>query len=150
MTPQEIPGLPQEVLYQLLEKDPFGWDAVTIQHPGGRMLLIYNPRKSAGRRVSDISHELAHVILGHNPSKMILSSDASFTLRTYDQKQEDEADWLGWTLLLPRQALVRSKRRGLSIEQIASNYKVTKDLVKFRMSITGVSSQSVRVQTIST
>lgn len=145
-TPREIPGLPEEVIHQLLIEDPFGWHAVSIVAPDGGVLLIYNPRKSPGRKVSDIAHELAHILLEHKPSTVIFSHDASFAMRTFDQKQEDEANWLAWSLLLPREALVRTTRQGMSIEQTAEFYKVTTQLVKYRLSVTGVSVQLARMR----
>src|SRR5713226_8901521 len=71
-TPRDIPGVPRAVLNQLLEKDPWGWSAVSQVSEDGP-LVIYNPRHSAGRQASDIIHELAHIILDHNPAKLIIS-----------------------------------------------------------------------------
>ncbi|UVT17815.1 MAG: ImmA/IrrE family metallo-endopeptidase [Nitrospira sp.] len=146
MTPDDIPDLPNEVLVQLGRKDPFGWHAVSLILPDGRALLIYNPRKSAGRRASDIAHELAHLIQEHKPSTVILSQDGSFAMRTFDQKQEDEANWLAWSLLLPREALVRTMRQGMSIETTANMYGVSTQLVNYRLSVTGVSVQLARMR----
>ncbi|MEQ1844513.1 MAG: ImmA/IrrE family metallo-endopeptidase [Nitrospira sp.] len=146
LTPNDIPGLPVEVLDQLGRKDPFGWHAVSMSLPDGQMLLIYNPKKSAGRKASDIAHELAHIVLEHKPSTVILSQDGSFAMRTYDQKQEDEANWLAWSLLLPREALIRAMRRGLSIEDTAGLYGVSPQLVNYRLGVTGVSVQLARMR----
>ncbi|HEY6329639.1 MAG TPA: hypothetical protein VI756_09880, partial [Blastocatellia bacterium] len=55
-TPRDVPGLPRDVIDQLLERDPWGWSAVSVQRDG-EATVIYNPRKSAGRRASDIMHE---------------------------------------------------------------------------------------------
>ena len=140
-TPRDIPGLPGEVLDQLFTHDPWGWSAVSITRPDGGTLLIYNPEKSPGRMSSDIGHELSHVIQDHKPSMVMLSHDGSMAMRTYDQKREEEADWLAWCLLLPREGLIDSKRKGLTTAQIAERYGVTERLVKFRLGITGVSLQ---------
>lgn len=140
-TPRDIPGLAPDVLDQLFVKDPWGWSAVSFTQPDGNSLIIYNPRKSAGRKSSDIGHELAHVIQEHKPGMIMLSHDGMLAMRTYDQKQEDEANWLAWCLLLPREALVKAKRDGLATEQISERYGVTDRLVTFRMSVTGVGLQ---------
>jgi IrrE N-terminal-like domain len=139
-TPRDVPNLPRDVLSQLLEKDPYGWSEVSLQ-VNGRGLLIYNPRMSKGRQVSDITHGLAHEILHHEPAKIILSPDLEIAMRSFDAKQEDEANWLAWCLLLPREGLVEASTRKLSTEQIAEHYGVTKTLVEFRMRMTGVRSQ---------
>jgi len=139
-TPKDIPGLPNEVLNQLLKCDPSGWSAVSI-YQGDRGLVIYNPAHSKGRQASDIMHELAHLVLDHKPATVILSQDGTLVMRSYDQKQEDEANWLAWCLLLPRDALTRCARGAISIDAIAEQYGVSKTLVNFRLRVTGVQAQ---------
>lgn len=140
-TPTQIPGVTQEVLNQLLQIDPWGWSAAGVQ-VDGRGIVIYNPRHSRGRQVSDITHELAHFILDHQPAQIILSADLdNLSMRSFNQKQEDEANCLAWTLLLPREALVRAKRRHLTVDQIAEHYGVTKSLAIYRVNATGVEKQ---------
>jgi Zn-dependent peptidase ImmA (M78 family) len=139
-TPHQVPGIPKDTLEQLLERDPWGWSAVSLL-VDGRGLIIYNPRRSSGRKSSDISHELAHFIIGHEPSSMILSQDGSIAMRTFDRKQEDEANWLAWCLLIPREALIWCKRARLSVKEIAERYQVSESLVTFRLNISGVESQ---------
>ena len=146
LTPREIPGLSRQVLNQLESKDRFGWHAVSVIVPGGRTLLIYNPQKSAARKASDIVHELAHIIQDHKPSTVILSQDGSLAMRTFDQKQEDEANWFGWSLLLPREALMSAMRQRMSIENIAASYGVSTQLVNYRLKVTGVSVQMARMR----
>ena len=139
-TPVEVPGITRDVLDQLLNQDPWGWSAVSVHHDA-RAVVIYNPRKSSGRRASDIMHELAHLILNHEPATVVMSQDGSFVMRSYDQRQEDEANWLAWCILLPREALLRCRKLSLSVAEIAESYDVTETLVKFRLRMTGVESQ---------
>jgi Zn-dependent peptidase ImmA (M78 family) len=139
-TPNDIPGLPMDVVDQLLSSDPWGWSAVSV-FVEDSAVVIYNPRHSAGRQASDIMHELAHVILDHQPGTMILSQDGGMVMRSYNQKQEDEANWLAWCLLLPREALWQCKRLKLSIPAIAEQYGVTETLVNFRIRLTGIEAQ---------
>ena len=54
--------------------------------------VIYNGKNSKGRQSSDIVHELAHVILDHEPCQGILSMDGEIAMRSFDAKQEDEAN----------------------------------------------------------
>ena len=139
-TPRQIPGLPKDVIEQLLKEDPFGWSAVSLLVDGGG-LLIYNPRKSEGRRASDITHELAHFILDHKPTTIVVSHELEIGIRSFDAKQEDEANWLAWCILLPRDAVFDSLRRRMSVTAIATQHGVTEALVSFRMRITGVQYQ---------
>lgn len=140
LRPQDIQGLPEEIVVQLLERDPWGWSAATLEL-NGTITVIFNPRKSAGRQASDIVHELAHLILGHDPAKVVFSQDGQLATRTFDQKQEDEANWLAWALLLPREALMSAVRSRMVSAQIAATYGVTETLVNFRLKMTGVKAQ---------
>jgi Zn-dependent peptidase ImmA (M78 family) len=138
--PDQIEGMPAEICAQLLVQDRSGWSAATLELDG-KTTIIFNPRKSAGRRASDIVHELAHLILGHEPAKIVFSQDGQLATRTFDQKQEDEANWLAWALLLPRDALFAAKRSRMLTAQIATAYGVTETLVSFRLKMTGVDVQ---------
>jgi Zn-dependent peptidase ImmA (M78 family) len=140
-TPNQVPGITDDLLDQLLKIDPWGWSAAGLQvHDRG--IIIYNPRHSPGRQVSDITHELAHFILDHQPAQIILSADLDgVSMRSFNQKQEDEANCLAWALLLPREALMVAKRRRFTLEQIAEQYGVTKSLATYRLNATGVERQ---------
>lgn len=140
MTPTDVPGMTDMHLRQLLTTDPWGWSAVTIVR-GDKALVIFNPRHSDGRQASDITHELSHIILGHQPATMVMAPDGSFVMRSYDQKQEEEGNWLAWALLLPREALLLMKRRRATVAEIAAAYGVTETLVQYRLRITGIESQ---------
>lgn len=140
LTPSEVPGITTELLHQLLTVDPWGWSAVTIVQ-GDAALIIFNPRHSDGRQASDITHELAHIVLGHQPATMIMSPDGGLVMRSYDQKQEDEANWLAWAILLPRDALLAMKRNKATVAEIAVAFGVTETLVQYRLRITGIESQ---------
>jgi Zn-dependent peptidase ImmA (M78 family) len=67
-----------------------------------------------------------------------MSNDGTLVMRSYDQKQEDEASWLAWALLLPREGLLISRRTKLTVLQIAERFGVTETLVNFRLRMTGV------------
>jgi Zn-dependent peptidase ImmA (M78 family) len=136
-TPSDIPGLPTDVLNQLLVEDPWGWSAVSVFREDSA-LVIFNPRHSTGRQASDVMHELAHLILDHQPATVIISQDGGMVMRSYNQKQEDEANWIAWCILLPREALLQCKKQKLSVSDIATRYGVSEKLVEFRIRLTGV------------
>jgi hypothetical protein len=140
ITPREVPGMTDKLLHQLLTEDPWGWSALTIVQ-GESAIVIFNPVHSPGRQASDITHELAHIVLGHQPATVIMSPDGTFVMRSYNQKQEEEANWLAWTILLPRDALLALKRKKAGSSEIASAFGVTETLVQYRLRITGVETQ---------
>lgn len=139
-TPRDVPGITKDVLDDLLKHDPFGWHAIGLQ-VDNQAIVIYNPRKSASRQVSDVTHELAHIILDHQPATIIYSAELDLGMRSFDQKQEDEANCLAWSLLLPRESLVYAKRRRMSVESIARHFGVSESLVTFRMNTSGIRKQ---------
>lgn len=71
----------------------------------------------------------------------MFSEDGQLATRTFDQKQEDEANWFAWALLLPRDALFVARRSRMLSAQIATAYGVTETLVSFRLKMTGVNNQ---------
>lgn len=86
---------------------------------------------SEGRLASDIMHELAHIILGHEPARVEVSKDGLLILSTYDKTQEEEAKWLSGCLLLPREAPLLIRRSGLSPEVAAAKYGVSVPMLPF-------------------
>jgi len=140
-TPKNVQGMATDHLKQLLELDSSSWSAVTIQK-NQRYIIIYNPRHSLGRQSNDIMHELSHLLAAHEPSQLIVSADSEVVLRSFDQKREDEADWLAGCLLLPREALLHIKKQGISDEKACDLYKISEQLLTYRFNITGVNIQT--------
>lgn len=141
LEPKDIPGLSTESLAVLVSSDCDDWSAVTIGEGGSNPLIIYNPTHSPARRASDLAHEMAHLVLRHDPSKIMFSPDGSWTLRSFDTQQEDEANWLAGCLLLPRIALESLARRGIGDETIAETYGISAQMVRYRKGVTGVNRQ---------
>ena len=142
-TPNDIKGLSQQSLDVLLFNDgktASCWSAVTLL-AANKTLIILNSSHSIGRQASDLTHELAHRILEHKTHEMSVSADGVMLLSSYDKEQEDEADWLSSSLLLPREALVSIKRKGLGPEESARAYGVSLSMLKYRMAMSGVNRQ---------
>jgi Zn-dependent peptidase ImmA (M78 family) len=99
-SPDDIAGVPFADLQHLLGEGRQEWSGFTLR-VGDRHLIVVNTAHSDRRQNSVIMHELAHISLGHELQSGTLS-DQGFLLSAYDQDQEDEAAWLGATLLLPR------------------------------------------------
>jgi len=136
-TPKEVAGMPTSALDQLLVHDPQGWSAVSLTL-GEKAVVIYNPRHSRARQASDIAHELSHFILSHEPAKLVVSADGQMVMRSYNSKQEEEANWLAWSLLAPREALLRAARQRMPPSEIAQLLGVSEALVEYRLRITGI------------
>lgn len=108
---------------------------------GEHHLIVFNSAQSEPRRNSVVMHELAHIILGHELTSASLTEDGHFVPTTYDQDQEDEADWLAGTLLLPRPALLKIRRLRMSDQVATETYAVSQQMLTWRFRMTGVDFQ---------
>lgn len=99
---------------------------------GTRKEIHHNDFHHPRRQNSNIAHELAHIILGHD---LTVPFNSDFE-RDYDLDIENEAKWLGATLLLPKAAtvhIVKNQMRQSDIEEI---YEVSYGLYKYRLQVT--------------
>jgi len=119
---------------QRLQADAFS--GATFRRPGGRRVIVYNPLHTEGRSRSNQAHELAHIILDHKVRTLERVGPLSFL--TCDVEQEEEADWLGGCLLLPRPLLVKAAYRGMGPAEIAETYKTSEPMARFRLNASGV------------
>lgn len=139
-TPQEVQGIPAGDLQQLLVAGATEWSGFTLR-VGLRHLAVVNSSQSSRRQNSVLMHELAHIMLGHDLVSGTFTAGGDFVPSTYNQDQEDEAAWLGGTLLLPRPALLWMRRRRLSDEDAATHFGVSLDLLQWRIRMTGIDYQ---------
>ena len=138
--PTDVPGMSEVSLRTLLEDECGDWSAVTVAGPSS-VTVIFNPTNSPGRRSSDLAHEFAHLMLRHAPSTLMFAPDGTWTIRSFNAQQEEEAAWLSGCLLLPRPALFTIGKRGLDLAEAASDYGVSTQLLTYRTNVTGVARQ---------
>ena len=142
-TPQDVPGISDDCKRVLLRDDPDSWSAVTLRMPIGDLIIV-NSSHSRARQASDLVHELAHLVLGHTPTRVDVTEDQQLILRTHDPDQEEEAGWLAGCLLLPRPALLAILRAGGADIDAAKRYGVSIDMLTYRLRVTGVEVQARR------
>lgn len=135
----EVRGVPRVLLRQLLVVDRSAVSAVTI-FAGTSRLIVENPRHAPTRRASSLAHELAHVILEHEPAPVL----SSVGTRSWNPEQEQQADWLGATILVPRPAALAIARSGEPHDDAAARYGVSVQLMQWRIRATGALLQSAR------
>jgi Zn-dependent peptidase ImmA (M78 family) len=123
-------------LEELAEIQPDAFSAATFRLPGGHIVVVTNPLNSPGRVNSDLAHELAHLLLNHRTRR--LESVAGMRFFTCDQEQEEEANWLGGCLLLPRELLLAAARKGWSAQRISEEHDVSLPMARFRLNASGV------------
>lgn len=141
---EQIPGLSKESVDILLREDPDSWSAATVC-VDSKQAIVLNSTHSGGRPASNLAHELSHVLLSHTPARVDVLADGVLMLNNYDRKQEEEAAWLAGCLLLPRQALYSIRQHQLTPHQAAIRYGVSRDMLQYRMGVTGINKQFGRV-----
>jgi Zn-dependent peptidase ImmA (M78 family) len=143
VTPRDLIALPSDIADRLLNEHHRSWSAVTVSM-GSRSLIVYNDAHSRARQATDLTHELAHLLLAHKPALVFLNPVKDLLLRTFDQNQEEEASWLAGCILLPRQALITARAQRKAVSEIADEYHVSNDLVTYRLNVSGVTRQMSR------
>jgi Zn-dependent peptidase ImmA (M78 family) len=143
----ELADLPAGTLDRLLHAHNEAWSAITVSD-GDRHLVVYNPAHSDARQANDIAHELAHIILKHTPTFSFMNPEKQLLIRSFDKNQEDEANWLAASILLPRAALVAMRSKRVRNEEICSRYGISTQLLTYRLNTTGVDRQMARRKAI--
>ncbi|WP_051691875.1 ImmA/IrrE family metallo-endopeptidase [Pedobacter borealis] len=141
LTPNNINGLDRIYLDNLLGKGSEFWSAATIPLSNNEYLIIHNDSHSPARQQSNLMHELAHVILKHTTSESSSISGLGGLLRDFNTEQENEAEWLGASLQLPREALSWCLYKKMTTTQIAAKFSASEIMVNYRINITGVRNQ---------
>lgn len=108
------------------------FSAVTIVD-GTERLIVHNDGHVLVRQRSNLSHELAHVLLEHEAVPPL--SDDGF--RHLNSSVEDEATFLGAALLVPKQACIRLAMNSVPLEAAARRYDVSEQLMRMRLNLSG-------------
>lgn len=145
LKPEDLAELSTDVRSRLLHNHSETWSAITVSD-GNRHLIVLNPMHASTRSNSSLAHEIAHVILGHEPSMMYVTAKGEVALRTHNKDQEDEANWLAGCILLPRDALLHIRKVGMTDDQVCIGYGVSPAMFRFRVNATGVDVQVRRTQ----
>ncbi len=113
-----------------------------VRVAGGPVILV-NPAHSGERIASTITHEVSHCILCHESKLRLTGEDSCLS---GDPDQEDEANWLGGELLLPREAARRLVFRRIGEEQAADMYGVSVEMARWRMNVCGAGQMQRRAR----
>lgn len=113
--------------------------ACTFKLPNDRFAIVFNPLMQDTRRNSDVAHEVSHIVLEHRLSSLKRLGGVAFL--SCDQQQEEEARWLSCCLLLPRFVLYHDVAKRMTAQKIAVERTVSREMVEFRLRVTGVARQ---------
>lgn len=112
-----------------------GFDGASSCHPEtGRPVIIINCGKPRRRRIATLMEELAHLLLGHKPSRIAPDPDLGIVRRSFNREQENEAYDLGAALPLPKERIQRDvKELQLLVGEIADAHGCSEQLVTYRI-----------------
>lgn len=116
------------------------WSAMTFFHPIDGNVILLNNSHSIKRQQSDIMHEIAHILCNHVADTFEIV-DSFPMLRKFNKEQEQEAEWLGSCLQLPRRALIWALYKGMNEDEISEYHIASLQMVNFRIRLTGVRKQ---------
>ena len=138
---EEIKGLSREVRDHLLGTASEQWSggACSIPLPDGRRIVILNPNHGRMRTNATLMEEVSHVFLGHQPSrlKVVAENENGQTVsREYRKVDEEAAYATGAAALVPFSALKRFVLEGLTSQQIARHFRVSRELIEYRLKVT--------------
>ncbi len=138
--PEDVPELPINSLQQLTIHDRDSWSAVTLRLSNTNLTIV-NSTHPPTRQRSSLAHELAHLILDHEPDRIDLSPAGHLLLSSFEREQEDEANWLSATLLVPRAGLRVAYQSTRDSQTLADHFRVSLDMMNWRLRMTGIAKQ---------
>lgn len=109
---------------------------------GTKRIIVYNDSHVKGRQASDITHEASHGLLLHTPKPALDANGC----RDWDDVMEKEADWLASVLLIPEEAALNIARRNIPLDEAATFYGVSQQMVRWRLGATGAKERVSRTR----
>jgi hypothetical protein len=111
------------------------WSGLSITLADGHELVFFNDAHPATRIRATLMEEYFHIRLDHPRSAIRLHSEDG-RWRTFNSSVEDEAYHSGAAALVPYRALKNMLASGQRVGGIATHFRVSHDLVIFRMKVT--------------
>ena len=142
-TPADIPGMNSKDVYHLTVAARESWSAATLRN-GNSSVIIINNGHALTRQNNSLAHEIGHIILRHEPSKMYVTPDGLMMMNEYNLIHEEEANWFAGAILVPRDALLDAAARGLTDRAAAAYFGVSNAVYQMRRNRTGVDIQLSR------
>lgn len=108
-----------------------------VFYMGACAFIVANNARGIKRYASDVAHEIAHVLLRHEPTAIPCNDGA----RVYDEEAEAEAQKLGPGLLVSEEAALRADRLihggAHTLHSLSDEWGITRDVIRMRMNLVG-------------
>ncbi len=136
---EQINGLSESTREHLLGPAAEKWSGGACSLPNGMKLVVLNPTHGKARTNATLMEEICHVFLGRQPNRLsIVTKDerGKVMARDYRKADEEEAYGVGAAGLVPFASLKRLLSSGKTSSQIAARFRVSRELVEYRMKVT--------------
>lgn len=121
------------------EVETGAFSAATV-FDGPRRTIVHNDSHVPGRQASNLTHELGHALLLHDPTPGLDDRGC----RLWNQNIEDEAQWLAGALLVTEDAALWIARGGASVAAAALRLGVSEQMITYRLNVTGARKRVAR------
>lgn len=136
---EQLKGLSERAREHLLGPASEAWSGGACTLPDGMKLVILNPNHGAARTKATLMEEICHVFLAHQPNRLsVVTKDERGKVmnRDYRQTDEEEAYGVGAAALVPYATLKRLLLQGKTSREIGVHFRVSRELVEYRMKVT--------------
>ena len=136
---EQLRGLSERAREHLLGPGSESWSGGACSLPDGMKLVILNPNHGPARTKATLMEEICHVFLSHQPNRLsVVTKDEKGKVmnRDYRRTDEEEAYGVGAAALVPYAALKRLLLQGKAVRDIAAHFRVSRELVEYRMKVT--------------
>ena len=133
--PEDLPGAQH---FLSVEREAFS--AVTVFRRR-RRVIVHNDSHFSTRQNSNLTHELAHGLLLHEPAPAL---DSLTGCRKWNDTNESEAAWLGGVLLVTNDMALAVARGRLTRKQALERFGVSERMLNWRLSVTGAYKRATR------
>ena len=136
---EQLKGLSERARQHLLGPASEAWSGGACSLPDGMKLVILNPNHGPARTKATLMEEICHVFLAHQPNRLsVVTKDERGKVmnRDYRRTDEEEAYGVGAAALVPYAALKRLLLQGKTSREIGVHFRVSRELVEYRMKVT--------------
>jgi Zn-dependent peptidase ImmA (M78 family) len=115
------------------------WSAASFSLPDNQVIVILNPYHTQERKNITLMEEICHFVLKHKPKVRVqLSGVQELHFQNYTRKDEAEAYAVAASFLVPFKDLKSLVKKQKNIEEIALHFKVSPELIEYRLKKTGL------------
>ena len=129
----ELEELTPDGIRYFLVTEPEAFSAITVFR-GHSRVIVHNDSHSEPRQNSNLTHELAHGLLHHEPAPAL---DERTGCRNYNATNEDEASWLAGELLVTEEMALAVARGQFTQQDAERRLRVSSEMLRWRLNMTG-------------